>query len=95
MAPASFESRSCVVAGQDARAKPMLERMAADIGEAAKASAMEERSLQDTGSFGPKRMCFSVIWTTADLKVLSRPVTRAVRRGESRNLHGRTLIMLL
>lgn len=50
----------------------MLERIAADIVKATEASAMEEESLQDTGSFGPKRMHFSVIVTTADLEVLSR-----------------------
>lgn len=50
----------------------MLERIAADIVEAREAFAMEGKSLQDTGSFGPKRMYSSVIVTTADLKVLSR-----------------------
>jgi hypothetical protein len=67
--PASFEANFCVVPGQDPKAKPMLERTAATIVEATEAFAMEEKSLQSPGSPRLKRMYFSVIVTTADLKI--------------------------
>jgi len=66
--PYSFESNFCVVPGQDAKAKPMLERTASSIIEATEAFAMEEHAL---GVARPDhlRVYFPVIVTTADLKI--------------------------
>jgi len=66
--PASFGSSFCVVPGQDPKAKPMLERTASIIVEATEAFAMEEQSL-GVPRTGHLRTYFSVIVTTADLKI--------------------------
>jgi hypothetical protein len=64
--PYSFESKFCVVPGQDPKAKPMLERIASGLVEATEAFAMEELRLgvPENGL----RTYFSAIVTTADLK---------------------------
>jgi hypothetical protein len=66
--PESDEATFCVVPGQDSRARPMLERLAAELVSATEGLAEEERFLQ------PKRpdavrMYFPVIVTTANLSV--------------------------
>jgi hypothetical protein len=66
--PGSPESNYCVVAGQDAKSKPMLERVASEVVEATEALAREERSLGVPRS-GEIRTYFSAIVTTADLKI--------------------------
>lgn len=65
--PDSFESKFCVVRGQDDK-KPMLEREASKIVEATEAFAMEEKLLLIAES-NDLRAYFSVIVTTADLKI--------------------------
>lgn len=66
--PDSFESEYCVVFGQDAKSKPMLERVAAELVSATEAIALEEKDYQaqrrDTW-----RVYFSVIVTTAKLRM--------------------------
>ena len=83
--PTSFESSFCVVPGQDAKAKPMLERIASSLIEATEAFAMEERSL---GVFRPDhlRAYFSIIVTTADLKICRfNPAEIELKSGEITN----------
>jgi hypothetical protein len=64
--PMTYESKYCVVPGQDAKAKPMLERIASSVVQATEAFAREERHCV---SLGDLRMYFSVIITTANLKI--------------------------
>lgn len=64
--PTTPESQYCVVPGQDSKSKPMLERVASELVSATEALAFEEKLLR-----GPLRIYFSVIVTTAGLKVCS------------------------
>ena len=66
--PASHESMFCVVAGQDPKARPMLERVAAEIVGATQALAVEEQSFIIRCQLGI-RMYASVVVTTARLFV--------------------------
>lgn len=68
--PASPESMFCVVAGQDPKARPMLERTAAELSAATEALAVEEYPLMVQRQFGI-RMYASVIITTARLTLSS------------------------
>lgn len=66
--PVSPEAEFCVVAGQDAKSRPMLERIAAELVSATEALAIEERDYQ--AQLGDAlRMYFGVIVTTATLRV--------------------------
>jgi len=64
--PESHESMFCVVAGQDAKARPMLERVAAEIAAATQALAVEEHPFVAQRQHG-LRMYASVVVTTARL----------------------------
>ena len=68
--PSCPESQYCVVFGQDAKSKPMIERIGADLVSATEALAQEEKPylarIKDA-----IRMYFSVIVTTAQLKICS------------------------
>jgi hypothetical protein len=66
--PDSPESEFCVVAGHDPKAKPMLERVAAEVVSATEALALEEMDYQAQVK-DALRMYFSVIVTTAKLQV--------------------------
>lgn len=66
--PSSIESEYCVIPGQDAKSKPMLERIAAELVSATEAIAMEEKEYQ-AQSKDALRMYFSAIVTTAKLNV--------------------------
>ena len=68
--PTTPESEYCVVPGQDAKAKPMLERVAAEVVSATEGLAVEEKSLLVRQS-DALRMYFNVIVTTASIKVCS------------------------
>lgn len=68
--PTTFESGFCVVAGQDAKSKPMLERVASDIVEATEGFASEEYSFLKAGK-DELRIYFNVVVTTAKLSVCS------------------------
>jgi hypothetical protein len=64
--PSSYESGFCVVAGQDAKARPMLERVAATVVASTEALAKEEGPFVDVEKL---RAYISVIATTAKLEV--------------------------
>jgi hypothetical protein len=66
--PDSPESEFCVVPGQDSKSKPMLERLSAEVVSATEAIALEEKDYQAQIT-DALRMYFSVIVTTAKLKV--------------------------
>ena len=65
-APESHESMYCVVAGQDSKARPMLERIAAEVTSATEALVIEEHAAITKRNYG-LRMYASVIVTTAQL----------------------------
>jgi hypothetical protein len=66
--PTSYQSEFCVVHGQDPKAKPMLERVAAQLVDSTEAFALEEYQIRK-----PNRDLFriyvNVIVTTAEIKV--------------------------
>jgi hypothetical protein len=64
--PASYESEYCVVAGQDSKSRPMLERVAATVVSATEALAKEEGPLLGVEKL---RTYINVIVTTAKLQV--------------------------
>lgn len=64
--PDSPESTYCVVAGQDPKSRPLLERLAAELTAATEALAAEERSLLTQQSVGV-RFYVSILVTTARL----------------------------
>lgn len=66
--PQAPESAFCVVPGQDSRARPMLERIGAELVSATEGVAEEERLLQSKHP-DSLRMYFSIIVTTAKLSV--------------------------
>jgi len=66
--PQAPESAFCVVPGQDSRARPMLERVGAELVSATEGVAEEERLLKSKLP-DSLRMYFSVIVTTAKLSV--------------------------
>lgn len=66
--PTSPQCEYCIVPGQDARSRPMLERVAAELVSATEAIAWEEKNLQaEQGE--ALRMYFSAVVTTAKLSV--------------------------
>lgn len=67
--PPSPESEFCVVPGQDAKSKPMLERIAAELLEATEAIAYEEYQLHKKDKSRFLSFYFSVIVTTAELQI--------------------------
>lgn len=67
--PASYESAYCVVAGQDAKSRPMLERIAATVVESTEALAQEEAALLEKQQVEHLRTYINVIVTTATLEV--------------------------
>lgn len=66
--PESGESMYCVVAGQDAKSRPMLERVASEVSSAMEAIALEELPVITKRGYG-LRMYVPVIVTTARLVV--------------------------
>ena len=64
--PRTVESKFCVVDGQDAKSRPMLERLASEAVSSTEGFAAEEKDLLRSHDL---RMYFSVIVTTANLKV--------------------------
>ena len=81
--PESRESMFCVVAGQDPKSRPMLERVAAETTAAMEAIAIEEHPVITKRGYG-LRMYVPVIVTTARL-VSSRidPTLVALNSGEA------------
>lgn len=68
--PPSYQSQFCVVPGQDAKSKPMLERIASELLLATEALAAEEQAIFAKHD-DARRLYFNVIVTTAELKVCS------------------------
>lgn len=66
--PTSPESCFCVVAGQDPKSRPLLERLAAEANEATEAFAREDLAML-LGNNGYLRIYCNVIVTTAELVV--------------------------
>lgn len=66
--PTSAQCEYCVVPGQDAKSRPLLERLAADLVSATEALAWEEKGFQSQ-QHDSLRMYFSVVVTTARLNV--------------------------
>ena len=66
--PTSPESSFCVVAGQDPKSRPMLERLAAEANEATEAFAREDLAML-VDKNGYLRIYYNVIVTTAELVV--------------------------
>lgn len=66
--PATQESEFCVIAGEGSKSRTMLERTAAELVDATEALAFEELQISDP-DMGNPRIYFSVIITTAELKV--------------------------
>lgn len=66
--PESRESMYCVVAGQDSKSRPMLERVAAEVSSAMEAIAVEELPVITKRDYG-LRMYIPVIVTTARIIV--------------------------
>ena len=66
--PTSPESSFCVVAGQDSKSRPMLERLAAEANDATEAFAREDLAML-LGNRGHLRIYYNVIVTTAQLVV--------------------------
>jgi len=66
--PTTPESAYCVVPGQDAKSKPMLERVAAEVIFATEALASEDQSFVVSRG-DSERIYFNVIVTTAALKL--------------------------
>jgi len=66
--PSSYESEFCVVAGQDSKSRPMLERTAATVVASTEALAQEEANLLRDLSHERLRVYISVIATTAKLE---------------------------
>lgn len=64
--PSTVESKFCVVDGQDPKSRPMLERLASEAVSSTEGFSAEEKSLLKDRQV---RMYFSVIVTTAALKV--------------------------
>lgn len=67
--PTSYESAFCVVAGQDAKSRPMIERVAATVVESTEALAQEESAVLEKQKVSHLRTYINVIATTAKLEV--------------------------
>lgn len=68
--PSCPESQYCVIPGQDAKSKPMIERIGAELVSATEGLAWEEKEYHAQRR-DALRMYFSTIVTTAQLKVCS------------------------
>jgi hypothetical protein len=64
--PSTAESKFCAVWGQDAKSRPMLERLAAEVVASTEGFAIEDQPFHK-GSMGYERLYFSAIVTTANL----------------------------
>jgi hypothetical protein len=73
MSPGTVQSSYCVVPGQDAKARPMLERIAADVVKSTEALALEETKTL-SNYYSHMRVYQNVIVTTAELYVCETDV---------------------
>lgn len=80
--PVSYESEFCVVAGQDAKSRPMLERIAATVVASTEALAQEEAPVLREREFEGLRCYINVIATTAKLEICKfDPTTIDLKEG--------------
>ena len=78
--PKTTESKFCVVDGQDSKSRPMLERLASEAVSSTEGFAAEEKDLLRSHDL---RMYFSVIVTTANLKVcITEPSNISIATGQ-------------
>lgn len=92
--PASPESMYCVVVGQDPKARPLLERVAAETCAATEAIALEEYSHMTARRYG-FRMYTPVIVTTARLSVSSVDLSQiSLDKGEAASMEHREVPFL-
>ena len=88
--PESPSSMYCVVAGQDTKSRPLLERVAADITSATEAIAIEEHPHMLAKNFGAFRTYSAVIVTTARISVTSVDSSKiSLETGEALDLQHR------
>lgn len=84
--PTTPQSQYCVVYGEDAKSKPMLERIAAGVVSAAEALAFEEKE-SCINEFDMLRMYINVIVTTAKLQVCNlNPSDVSIVNGKVENV---------
>ena len=83
--PVTPQSEFCTVHGQDAKSKPMLERVAAELVEATEALATEEYYLKKN-EYHYLNVFYSIIVTTAELKICKfDPNKVSIKNGEIDN----------
>lgn len=83
--PSSFESDFCVVAGQDAKSRPLLERIAYEVSTATEAVAHEEWPHAIARNYG-FRCYVGVVVTTAKLSISAiDPATVSLTSGQADN----------
>lgn len=83
--PLSFESDFCVIAGQDAKSRPLLERIASEVCAASEAVAQEEWPHANARSYG-FRCYVGVVVTTARLSVSAiNPAEVSLADGQAEN----------
>jgi len=86
ISPISYESEFCVVAGQDAKTRPMLERIAATVVASTEALAQEEANILKEQNYEHLRTYINVIATTAKLEVCKfDPATIDLETGTIKN----------
>lgn len=84
--PDSYESEFCVVAGQDAKTRPMLERIAATVVASTEALAQEEANVLRELDREHLRVYINIIVTTAKLEVCKfDPKTVDLKKGTIEN----------
>jgi hypothetical protein len=84
--PESPSSMYCIIAGQDSKSRPLLERIAAETTSATEAIAIEEFSQMATKGYG-FRMYSSLVVTTARLSVTSVDLSKiSLSTGEASDL---------
>ena len=89
--PESVESMFCIVAGQDAKSRPMLERVAAETIAATEAIALEEQETLFARKNG-FRMYASVIVTTSRLVLTYLDISQIdLSNGEAKQQHHEVL----
>jgi hypothetical protein len=89
----SPEAGFCVIRGQDKDSKPMMERIASDLVDAAESIALEEIKYEKPGNlFEFLRICSPVIVTTAEIIVCKfDPSEISIENGEISNAQFETV----
>jgi hypothetical protein len=84
--PSTAQSQFCVVPGQDSKAKPMLERVAAEVVSATESFAHEDKNyMGDRSEY--LRIFFNIIVTTAELRICNfDPKNVSIENGEIKDI---------